>query len=126
MVDALVAAVEAKDPAAVLEYIDYGFRSEPSDAQQSLDHGAVRSIVYEFLLRDAPLGARALDVSVTPADEERYRVRTEVWFAPGGSLRAAAAPLPAGAVRYAFDILFAREQERWLAVGGSFERVGGR
>jgi hypothetical protein len=127
VVDELIAALERKKVEQVMDRVAYRFRSDEMPEQPSLDYGAVRSVVQEFLLRDEALGVRAESLRVDPPEPDgSRRVRAEIWFATGVSLRDESAPLPLGAIRYAFDVRFELVKGRWRAVGGSFERSGAR
>jgi hypothetical protein len=123
----LITALERRKVEQVMDRVALEFRSAETPEQPSLDYGAVRSIIQEFLLLDEALGARAEGLRVDPPEPDgSRRVRADVWFAPGVSLRDESTALPAGAVRYAFDLRFELLDGRWRAVGGSFERSGAR
>jgi hypothetical protein len=123
-IDAMLEATEAGDPKPILERLSPRFASEASAEQPSLDYGAARSIVLEFLLRDEMLGARAEEIRIHPAAPDgRRRVEAEVSFARGVSLHGAEHPLPPGAARYRFDLSFAPGGPDFMVEGGRFERL---
>jgi hypothetical protein len=112
----LVDAVQAKQPIFIMDHVATSFREE-----RGLDYFDVRAIVEGFALRDEEVGARLESVAITPAEGESQRVAARVAFALGQRL-AADGPLPPGAVIYALDLLFAKEDGRWRAQSGRYKR----
>ena len=112
----LVDAIQAKQPVFVMDHVAESFKEE-----RGLDYFGVRGLVEAFAFRDEETGARLESVTITPAENGAQRVAARVSFALGQRLEADA-PLPPGAVTYAFDLVFARNGARWQAIGGSYRR----
>ncbi len=112
---AIVAAIEEKDPEAVLRHIAFDYRGDGG-----LGYPEVQAVVLTFLLREETIGARLLELSIEPADASgNQRVQARVAFARG--TRLARRAFPHAGVEYFFDLVFAREDEQWKAVRGRYE-----
>ncbi len=120
----VVAAIPERDAETVLRHVALGFRGGPSDRDPNLDHAGAQAIVLEFLLREHPISARLEDVRAEPpaADGSR-RVEARVWFDASDVLRDPASAIPETAVRYRFEIHFARREGTWQAVDARYARM---
>ncbi|HXZ85172.1 MAG TPA: hypothetical protein VEI82_06755, partial [Myxococcota bacterium] len=117
LVPSLVDALQAKQPAFVLDHVSHAFKEDGG-----LDYYDVRALVEKYTLGEEPVGARLEQVDVTPESDARQRVAARVSFALGQRL-AAGEPLPEGGVVYALEVVFAKDGPRWQAVGGRYRRV---
>ena len=119
VLDELVAAIERKDPGAVLDHVDYRF-----EEAGGLRYPDVEALVLSFLLPDAAVGARLEAVRVSePESDGSRRVRARVRFASGTRLLGRSAPPPDASIVYGFDLVFRRTGGPWQAVRGSYERI---
>lgn len=116
VVPALVDAIQAKQPVFVMDHVAEGFKEE-----RGLDYFGVRSLVEAYAFRDEDVGARLESVAITPIDDDERKVEARVAFALGQRI-AEGAPLPPGAVTYAFDLVFEKRDSVWRAVAGSYRR----
>jgi hypothetical protein len=116
LVPALVDAVQAKLPAFVMEHVAESFKTG-----DGLDYFGVRALVDENAFREDEVGARLENLTIAKQDDGRQRVQARVAFSLGQRI-APGAPLPANAVTYAFDLVFALDGLRWQAVAGSYRR----
>ncbi len=116
---ALVVAIEEKDPEAVLQRVAYAYQGE-----EGLGYPEVQAIVLSFLLREEPIGARLMELTVEPAEAgSRRRVQARVLFARGLRLQHDASAAPLGSVEYFFDLVFARDDKGWKAISGRYQRL---
>ena len=113
-------SIEAADPQGVLRYVAVDFAEEGG-----LTYPDVQSTVLHFLFRDEQVGARLEELSIQPPAKEGapHRLRARLAFARGHKLREPQRPLPAGVVRYEFDLLFTESEFGWQARGGRYRRL---
>ncbi|MGH9887679.1 MAG: hypothetical protein ACREBE_19265 [bacterium] len=116
VVPAIVDALQSKQAEFVMSHVGSSFAEE-----RGLDYFDVRSLVESYTLRDESLGARLESVALTPLSADTQRVEARVTFTRGQQLAEGVAP-PAGAVTYAFDLVFAKRAGVWQARSGSYRR----
>lgn len=118
-VQAMLAAVEEKDPGGVLEPVSFEYRGE-----EGLGYADVQSLVLTFLLWEEPIGVRLQSLSIESLGASgQQRVQARVAFARGVRLRQSPRPLPLGSVEYSFDLVFAPDGAAWKAVRGTYRRL---
>ena len=117
VVEVVIEAVEAGRPGHVVEYIAYEFESV-----DGLTYPDAVAAVETLLLKHEEISAELIELEVEEgADPRRKRVSATLAFAP--EARRADGSLPEAALRYRFDLEFARRGERWQAVSGSYSRL---
>jgi hypothetical protein len=116
LIPSLVDAIQAKQPNFVLEHVAQAFKEDGG-----LDFYDVRALVEKYAFVEDAVGARLESVQVTPQSDGRQLVSARVAFTLGQRL-AAGESLPKDSVVYAIDVVFARSEGRWQAVGGRYKR----
>jgi len=120
----VVAAIPERDPEAVLRHIALEFRGGPLDREPNLDHADAQAVVLEFMLREHPISARLEDVRTHPPEPDgSLRVVARVWFDASDVLRDPASAIPTTAVRYRFELRFARREGTWQALDARYARM---
>jgi hypothetical protein len=120
----IVGAIGERDTALVLRHLALEFRGGPEGREPDLDHADAVAIVLEFLQREHAISARLEDARVhAPVADGSRRVEARVWLDASDVLRDPASAIPASAVRYRFDVRFARREGTWQAVAASYARV---
>jgi len=116
LVASLVDSIQAKQSSYVLDHVSAQFKEDGG-----LDYYDVRALVEKYALAPGAVGARLESSALTPEAEGRQRAVTQVAFASGQRL-AKGEPLPAGAVVYRIEVVFAKIGAKWQAVGGRYKR----
>jgi hypothetical protein len=120
----VVAAIPERDPETVLRHVALEFRGGPSGREPDLDHADANAIVLEFLLREHPISARIEDLRAAPAEADgTRRAVARVWFDASDVLVDPASAVPSSAVRYRFELRFARREGTWQAIEARYERL---
>jgi hypothetical protein len=116
LIPSLVDAIQAKQPKFVMDHVAQAFKEDGG-----LDYFDVRALVEKFAYVEDVVGARLESIQVTPESDGRQRVMTRVAFALGQRLGPGDS-LPENGVIYAIEVVFAKNEGRWQAVGGRYKR----
>ncbi len=117
LVPALVAALGRGETSFVMDHVSTSFKEE-----RGLDYYDVRALVEMAALSAPPVAVRLDELQLTPVGDARAIASATLSFARGQPL-AQDAPLPAGAVTYAVEAVFAKDGARWVALTGTYRRA---
>src|SRR5262249_12744278 len=117
LVPELIDALGRRDTRFVMEHVSTSFKEE-----RGLDYYDVRALVETAVLSDPPLGVRLEHLELTPlGDGSRQIASGTLAFARGQRLLRGTA-LPQDAVSYLVDVVFAKPDQRWVALTGTYRR----
>ena len=118
VVQVVVDAIEAQRPGDVVEYISYDF------ASPGLTYADAVAAVETLILRYDAVRADVVSLRVDDGGDARHkRVDAVLAFAPVA--REVDSAPPDDAVRYRFELEFARRGARWQAISGRYARLEG-
>ena len=117
LLPALVAALGRGETSFVMDHVSTSFKEE-----RGLDYYDVRALVEMAAFAKPPIAVRLDELQLTPVGDARAIAAATLSFARGQAL-GPGAPLPADAVTYMVEAVFAKDGARWVALTGTYRRA---